>query len=75
MRNSKIIKDSKLYEEEDLNLIYRKNNDNYNLYCKIIEKFNNTKKIKNFSIIRNKILYRSEYLFLDRKVYSINFKG
>ena len=41
----------------------------------IIEKFNNTKKIKNFSIIRNKILYRSEYLFLDRKVYSINFKG
>lgn len=75
MRNSKIINDSKLNEEEDLNLIYRKNNDNYNLYCKIIEKFNNTKKIKNFSIIRNKILYRSEYLFLDRKVYSINFKG
>lgn len=75
MRNSKIVNDSILNEEEDLNLIYRKNNDNYNLYSKIIKKFNNSKKIKNFSIIRNKILYRSEYLFLDRKVYSLNFKG
>lgn len=74
MRNSKIVNDSKLNEELDLNLIYRKNNDNYNLHSKIIERFNNLKKIKNFSIIRNKILYRSEYLFLDRKVYSLNFK-
>ncbi|MBE5820863.1 MAG: radical SAM protein [Clostridiales bacterium] len=74
MRNSKIVNDSKLNEELDLNLIYRKNNDNYNLYNKLIEKFNNLKKIKKFSIIRNKILYRSEYLFLDRNIYSLNYK-
>lgn len=74
MRNSKIVNDSKLNEEVDLNLIYRKNNDNYNFYHSIISKFNNSKKIKKFSIFRNKVLYRSQYLFLDREEYSLNYK-
>lgn len=74
MRNSKLVSDSNLNESSDLNLIYRKNNDNYEFYNKIIDKFNTLNKIKGFSNIRNKILYRSEYLYLDRETYSLNYK-
>lgn len=74
MRNSKIVNDSKLNEEVDLNLIYRKNNDNYSFYNSIITKFNSSKKVKKFSTFRSKVLYRSQYLFLDREEYSLNYK-
>lgn len=74
MRNSKLVNDSNLNESSDLNLIYRQNNDNYEFYNKIIDKFNTLNKIKGFSNIRNKILYRSEYLYLDRETYSLNYK-
>lgn len=73
MRNSILVDNANLNEASDLNLIYRKNNDNYVGLNKLIARFNATSKIKNFSNIRNKILYRSEYMYLDRKIYSLNF--
>ena len=73
MRNSILVDNANLDESSDLNLIYRKNNDNYVALNKLIARFNATAKIKNFSNIRNKILYRSEYMYLDRKKYSLNF--
>ena len=75
MRNSKLVDLSCLNEEQDLNLIYRTKNDNYYKYMSIINKFNNIKKIKQFANNRSKILYRSEYMYLDRKYYSLNYKG
>ncbi len=75
MRNSKLVDLSCLNEEQDLNLIYRTTNDNYYKYMSIINKFNNIKKIKQFVNKRSKILYRSEYMYLDRKYYSLNYKG
>ena len=74
MRNSILVNESDLDVSKDLNLIYRLNNDKYDDYMNLIRKFNNTKKIKKYSEIRNKILYRSEYMYLDRKKYSLNFK-
>jgi len=75
MRNSILVNNSNLNEKEDLNLIYRKYNDNYDFYNNLIEKFNLNSKIKKFVKIRKKVLYRSEYLYLDRKEYSLNYKG
>lgn len=74
MRNSKLVNLSSLDEKNDLNLIYRTINDNYNQYKNIISKFNKTKKINKFVIKREKILYRSEYMYLDRSYYSLNYK-
>ena len=74
MRNSILVNESDLDVSKDLNLIYRLNNDKYDDYINLIKKFNNTKKIKKYSEIRNKLLYRSEYMYLDRKKYSLNFK-
>ena len=74
MRNSKLVNDSNLDEQSDLNLIYRMNNDNREEYMKLINNFNLSKKINRFSKIRNKILYRSEYMYLDRNIYSLNYK-
>ena len=69
-----IHEDSNLDEESDLNLIYRMNNDNREEYMQLINNFNLSKKINRFSKIRNKILYRSEYMYLDRSIYSLNYK-
>ena len=75
MRNSKLVDLGCLNEEQDLNLIYRSTNDNYYKYMSIINKFNNIKKIKQFVNKRSKILYRSEYMYWERKYYSLNYKG
>ncbi len=75
MRNSKLVNLSNLDEEKDLNLIYRTTNDKYSTYINIIDKFNNTKKIKRFVSNRQKILYRSEYMYLDRNYYSLNYRS
>ncbi len=75
MRNSKLVNLSNLNEEQDLNLIYRTINDNQYKYMSIIDKFNNVKKIRQFVKNRSKILYRSEYMYLDRSYYSLNYKG
>ena len=74
MRNSKIVNLSNLNESQDLNLIYRTTLDNYDECLNIIEKFNKNKKIHKFIANREKILYRSEYMYLDRKFYSLNYK-
>lgn len=74
MRNSILVNQSNLDESSDLNLIYRKNGDSYEVYNYLINKFNSLHKIKKFSIIRDKVLYRSQYLYLDRKKYSLNYK-
>ncbi len=74
MRNSKLVKFTENEESKDLNLIYRVNNDNQELYYTLINKFNNTKKIKKFANTREKILYRSEYMYLKRSSYSLNYK-
>lgn len=74
MRNSKIVNLSNLNESQDLNLIYRTTLDNYDECLNIIEKFNKNKKIRKFIANREKILYRSEYMYLDRKFYSLNYK-
>lgn len=74
MRNSKIVNLSNLNESQDLNLIYRTTLDNYDECLNIIEKFNKNKKIHKFIANREKILYRSEYMYLDREFYSLNYK-
>lgn len=74
MRNSKIVNLSNLNESQDLNLIYRTTLDNYDECLNIIEKFNKNKKIRKFIANREKILYRSEYMYLDREFYSLNYK-
>ena len=74
MRNSKIVNLSNLNESQDLNLIYRTTLDNYDECLNIIEKFNKNKKIRKFITNREKILYRSEYMYLDREFYSLNYK-
>lgn len=74
MRNSMLTNDIKLDEEDDLNLMYRMVNDNYDLYNKIIDKFNLIPKIKRVVDIRSKILYRSQYLYLDREICSLNYR-
>lgn len=74
MRNSKIVNLSNLDESQDLNLIYRTTLDNYDECLNIIEKFNKNKKIHKFIANREKILYRSEYMYLDREFYSLNYK-
>ena len=74
MRNSIIVNDSHLDEESNLNLIYRTNDDNYDFYHKIIKKFNLLPKIKKYVATREKILYRTEYMFLKRQEYSLNYK-
>lgn len=75
MRNSKLVNICPLDEANDLNLIYRIKNDNYDQYIKLISKFNKEKKINKFVIKREKILYRSQYMYLDRSYYSLNYKG
>lgn len=72
MRNSILVNESNIDESTDLNLIYRTNNDNNELYSKLIDKFNLSKKIKEYANIRNKLLYRAEYMYLDKKIYSLN---
>lgn len=74
MRNSKIVNLSNLDESQDLNLIYRTTLDNHDECLNIIEKFNKNKKIHKFITNREKILYRSEYMYLDREFYSLNYK-
>lgn len=74
MRNSILVNNSNLNVSDDLNLIYRIIGDKYDYYQSIIDRFNKKKKIKKFSDFRSKLLYRSEYLYLDRKKYSLNFK-
>ena len=74
MRNSIIVNHSKLDEAHDLNLIYRTNDDNYEFYHNIIKKFNSFSKIKKYLKVRDKLLYRTEYLFLKREKYSLNFR-
>lgn len=75
MRNSILVNNSGIEETNDLNLIYRTNADNTDEYMSIIHKFNLKNKINKFSEIRKKILYRSEYMYLDRIKYSLNYKG
>ena len=74
VRNSRMVNLSNIGEKQDLNLIYRTTNDNYDEYLNIIKHFNNIKKIQDFSAKREKILYRSEYMYLDRSYYSLNYK-
>ncbi|MDD3453648.1 MAG: radical SAM protein [Bacilli bacterium] len=74
MRNSKLVNSSNIDEGQDINLIYRTNNDNYDKYINIINEFNESKKIKEFASIRKNILYRSQYIYLDRTSYSLNYK-
>ncbi len=74
MRNSKIVNSSDLDESQDINLIYRTTLDNYDKCLDIIERFNKNKKVHKFITNREKILYRSEYMYLDREFYSLNYK-
>ena len=74
MRNSILVNLGNLDEASDLNLIYRKADDNYDFYNSILEKFNHLEKIKKFLEFRKKVLYRSQYLYLDRKKYSLNYR-
>lgn len=75
MRNSILVNNSGIDETNDLNLIYRTNDDNNGEYMNLIHKFNLKNKIRSYSDIRKKILYRSEYMYLDRTKYSLNYKG
>ena len=74
MRHSILINDSKIDTSKDLNLVYRFEFDNSDKIAHKINRFNRCKKIRNFSKIREKIMYRSEYMYLDRKKYSLNYK-
>ena len=75
LRNSILVNESKLNEEEDLNLMYRTSDDKVDYYSNLIERFNNCKKINKYASIRRKIMYRAEYMYLDRSEYSLNFKN
>ena len=74
MRNSILVNLGNLDETSDLNLIYRKVDDNYDFYNSILEKFTRLERIKIFLEFRRKVLYRSQYLYLDRKKYSLNYR-
>lgn len=71
VRNSKLSKDYS-FDLSDLNLVLKYN---YKYYLNsIIYLFNKSYKIKKYLNIRNNVIHRIQYLYLDRHVISLNYR-
>ena len=70
-RNSELSKDYNI-KSDDLNLILEYNYKHYLNY--IIYLFNKLYKIRKYLNIRNSVIHRVQYLYLDRNIISLNFR-
>lgn len=71
VRNSELSKDYNI-KIDDLNLILEYNYKHYLNY--IIYLFNKLYKIRKYLNIRNSVIHRVQYLYLDRNIISLNFR-
>ena len=71
VRNSELSKDYNI-KSDDLNLILEYNYKHYLNY--IIYLFNKLYKIRKYLNIRNSVIHRVQYLYLDRNIISLNFR-
>ena len=71
VRNSELSKDYNI-KSGDLNLILEYNYKHYLNY--IIYLFNKLYKIRKYLNIRNSVIHRVQYLYLDRNIISLNFR-
>ena len=62
------------FNSNNINLIYRFKNSRRNKIEKILNTFNNNSKIKKFNNIKNNLLNRCDYFYLERKNFSLNYK-
>lgn len=72
-RNS-IISDELKLDYKNINLTYRLKDDYREYLENKIQKFNQKKKIKKNAKVKNKLLNRCDYFYLERAAFSINYK-
>ncbi len=74
LRNSILINKSNIDPTADLNIVYVLKSDKHTISNWLVNKFYKTKKIKKYSEIRRKVLYRTELIYLDKSLLSLNYK-
>lgn len=72
-RNSRIC-DSLEHDCSDINITYRYKNDKKEKLEKLIRNFEKKKKVSRVNVVKSKLLSRSDYLYLNRSDFSINYK-
>jgi len=74
IRNSDLTKNI-IYSNSDLRIIYSVNDVHFYFSKVLLTLFNYNKKIKKFVRIREAIMFRTEYMYLNRNLYSLNRNG
>lgn len=74
LRNSFLVNNSNIDPVADLNIVYVLKSDKHTISNWLVNKFYETKKIKKYNEIRNKVLYRTELIYLDKSLLSLNYK-
>ena len=72
-RNSRIC-DSLEHDISDINITYRYKNDNKEKLEELVRKFKTGKKVNRVNVVKSKLLSRSDYLYLDKRDFSINYR-
>lgn len=72
-RNSRIC-DNLNHDCSDINITYRYKNDNKEKLEELIKKFKNKKRVNRVNVVKSKLLSRSDYLYLNKKNFSINYR-
>lgn len=72
-RNSRLC-DSLNHNCSDINITYRFKNDKKEKLEELIRNFKNKKKVNRVNVVKSKILSRSDYLYLNRYDFSINYR-
>ena len=75
VRNSKIATDSKVNVKDSMDLFYSYRGQKKEYYHNKIVKLYSNKKINKYKKLRDALLNRSDYLFLNKSDISLNFKS